>query len=214
MLDQHLEQQIFVAGQLERLTAVDDARFQRAHLEAFAAHWRRRGQPAQHHADTRYQFARRERLGHVIVDANFKADNAVDLVAAGGEENDGHVGELAQAAAHFKAVGVGQADVEHDQGRRLGARGPHDVERFFAQARVQRREAVGAQRVGDALGDGQFVFDNQDRPRHAQASSEEPSIRAPRSPVNPLGAKRRRLYSMQCCRGIFCDVFNGCSRPP
>jgi hypothetical protein len=116
MLEQRLEQEVLVAGQVERLAAEQDTRLVRAQFEACSSgRCSLRRQSPQHDPDARHQLARGKRLGDVVIGADFQADDAVDLVAARGQENHRHVRELAQLAAYFEAVHVGQADVEHNQ---------------------------------------------------------------------------------------------------
>jgi hypothetical protein len=204
-LQQRLEQQVFVARQVQRLPAEDHARFMLAKLEADRrGRHRRRRQAPQHHADPGHQFARRKRLGDVIVGANLEAHDTVDLVAAGGQEDHRNVGELAQLAADVEPILVGQADVEHHQNGRVG--GPHRVQRMGAQADVQRRETVGAQGIGDAIGDCEFIFNNQDRSRHAQPFIDRKDrvsglgLRQSIAPLNPFTMK---WLFIQYCHAIF-----------
>ena len=103
---------------------------------------------AQHGVDAGEQFARVERLGQVVVGAHFEADDAVDLVALGGQHDDRrHVAGAAQAAADRQAVLAGQHQVEHDQVEMLaGPRPVHlrgigdalDGEALFAEVAVQQ----------------------------------------------------------------------------
>ena len=72
---------------------------------------------AQDGADARRQFARVEGLGEVVVGAQFEADDAVDILAAGGEHHDRNFALLAQAAEDFEAVDAGQHDVEDHQAK-------------------------------------------------------------------------------------------------
>ena len=79
-----------------------------------AGHQRRLA--AQHGLDPRQQFARVERLGQVVVGAQFQALDAAALVALGGEHDDRHLIVLfAQAAAGSEAVLAGKHQVEHNQ---------------------------------------------------------------------------------------------------
>jgi hypothetical protein len=106
------------------------------------------------------QLARVERLAQVVVGADFQADDAVDVLALGGEHDDrGAVVGGAQAAADGQAVLAGHHQVEHDQvGRfaqhqaveRLAVLGQDDFEAFLGQ--------VAAQQVADA----RIVIDHQD----------------------------------------------------
>ena len=52
-------------------------------------------QAAQDGAHPRGDLARAERLGHVVVAAQFEADDAVDLVGTGGQEQHRQVGVAA-----------------------------------------------------------------------------------------------------------------------
>ena len=75
------------------------------------------GAALQDGADAGDQFAGREGFGHIIVRAKFKADDAVDLIIAGGQEQDRHGRAGADAAANLEPVQFGQADVQHDEVR-------------------------------------------------------------------------------------------------
>ena len=71
---------------------------------------------AQHRVDARDQLARVEGLGQVVVRAHLQADDAVDVLALGGEHDDGHgVLRAAQAPADRQAVFAGEHQVEHQQ---------------------------------------------------------------------------------------------------
>jgi hypothetical protein len=98
------------------------------------------------------QFARVEGLAQVVVGADFEADDAVDVLALGGEHDDrGAVVGRAQAAADRQAVLAGHHQVEHDQVdrvaqqdaiERLAVLGHDHFEPFLRQ--------VAAQQVADA----------------------------------------------------------------
>ncbi|KAG1488395.1 hypothetical protein G6F52_013945 [Rhizopus delemar] len=63
---------------------------------------------AHHRTDAGQQFARRERLDHVVVDTGFKPADAIVLFAAGGQHDDRHfAGQrfLAPAAGQVQATG-------------------------------------------------------------------------------------------------------------
>ena len=77
--------------------------------------------PAGHGADTRDELAEAERLDDVVVRPELEADDAVDLLALGGHDDDRHVRPGAQLPADGVAVHVGQPQVEkHEVG--LGRR--------------------------------------------------------------------------------------------
>ena len=123
----------------------DDARVGRRRLALLAG-------PSQDGADARQELAEPERLDHVVVGAELEQDHAVDLVAARGDHDDGHLGPLAEQAADVLAVHVGQAEVEEHEvalvrleSRRPGG-GELDVESLAPQTRAER------------LGDARIVF--------------------------------------------------------
>ncbi|MCY1229537.1 hypothetical protein D9M72_419050 [compost metagenome] len=130
-----------LAGTGQRALAEIDA--ERAEGDRFAVFGRRRRArqlAAQHGIDACQQFARRKRLAKVIVGADLKPDDAVDLVAAGREQDHRDVVVLgAQVAQRGQAVDLGHHQVQHDQRRALAL-----------QARLQA-VAVMHHRDGKAL---------------------------------------------------------------
>ena len=76
---------------------------------------------AQHGLDSGDEFAVAEGLGEVVVGADGESDEPVDLITAGGEDEDVAVREGADLAAHLDAVEPGQPEVEHDH---IGVLGP------------------------------------------------------------------------------------------
>lgn len=50
------------------------------------------------------EFARVERLAHIVVRTQLQPDDAVDIVRAGREHENRHLRLLAEGAAHFQAV--------------------------------------------------------------------------------------------------------------
>ncbi len=99
-------------GEIDR----DLAEAHLAFLDRGGARRQRGGTPAQHGMDARHQFARVERFGQVIVGTHFQADDAVDVVALGGQHDDrDRVLRPAQAPAHRQTVFARHHQVEHDQ---------------------------------------------------------------------------------------------------
>ena len=74
-------------------------------------------------SDAGKEFAGVEGLGEVVVRAHLEADDAVDVFATGGEEEDAVGREGAEAGEDFEAVDAGEHDVEEDHGPGAGARG-------------------------------------------------------------------------------------------
>src|ERR1700692_3885766 len=61
--------------------------------------------PAQHRPDAREKFSQTERLGDVVVGAQFKPDNRVDLVATMTRgDDDGNIGECPDFAAQIEPI--------------------------------------------------------------------------------------------------------------
>ena len=56
-----------------------------------------------------------EGLGDIVVRPALKADDLVRVLAAGGEHDDGHVGELSDAHAGLEPVDLGHHQVQDDQ---------------------------------------------------------------------------------------------------
>ena len=110
----------------------------------------------QHGPGCARQLAQAVRLDDVVVGAELEADDAVDLLAARGDDDDRHARALAQAAADLEAVDVGQAQVEQDEigsarlERRLPGGGTLDLEAFPLEPFDER------------LGDRVLVLDDQE----------------------------------------------------
>ncbi len=66
--------------------------------------------------DSRHQLAGVERLGEVVVGAHLEADDAIDVVAFGGQHDHRHgVLRGAQAPADRESVLAREHEVEHDE---------------------------------------------------------------------------------------------------
>src|ERR1700704_4833529 len=71
---------------------------------------------SEHRSNASCEFARIEWLGEIIVGADLKADDPVDVLFQGGEKNDRNVRVLGtHVPAYFQARSVRQHDIEHDQ---------------------------------------------------------------------------------------------------
>ena len=116
--------------------------------------------PATDGADPRRQLAPAERLGDVVVGAELEPEDAVELVATGGEHDDRDGPALAQLAADVTAVDVRQAEVEQDEvvaSRRQGVGAGGDVDDLMP---------VGLQAGDERLGDRPVVLDEQQLHAH------------------------------------------------
>ena len=89
--------------------------------------------------DAQQKFTRAERLGEIIIGAEFQAEHPVNFRRLRREHDDGHArgdGFQPQRFANLEAVHFRQHHVEHDQVRRLRAR-------LFQRLRAVRRRAHG-----------------------------------------------------------------------
>ena len=117
----------------------------------------------QHRLHPGDQLPRRERLRDVVVRAELEAEDAVDLVVAGGEHDDGQRAVGADAPAHLDAVDLaGQAEVED---RQLGPAGAHVVETLLTRGRLVHAEAGVPEVEVDQVRDVRIVLDEHDRRR-------------------------------------------------
>jgi hypothetical protein len=119
---------------------------------------------AENRLDARHEFAHAERLAHVIVCAKLQADDAVGLLAAGGDHDDGQVAGGAKLAAHLEPVHLGQHHVQQNQIRLCLAR---KAQSLTPVGRHQNFEVGGAQVVSEQIRDRGFVIDDEDAGGHA-----------------------------------------------
>ncbi len=110
-------------------------------------------------ADAGKEFAGVEGLGEVVVGAHLEADDAVDVFAARGEEEDAVGGCGAEAGEDFEAVDAREHDVEEDHGPGAGARG---FEAGVATMDGGDVEVVAAEILGEHLAELDVVVDEED----------------------------------------------------
>ncbi len=150
---------------------------------------------AQERLDPAQELAQPERLGQVVVGAELEADDLVDLVVAGGQHEDRHLGAgRADAPKRLEPIDAGQAHVEHDEVGRLAGR---DLQALLAGLGDADVVALLLEGVLDPASDGVLVFDDQDRGCHAPDTTPWRSIeragriRASWYPTLPLRAPRQ-----------------------
>jgi len=85
--------------------------------------------------------------------------DAVDLLVARAQENERRRPLLADATAEFKAVGIGQADIQHDAVKALRLQGG---ERGDAGIVPHHLPLFARKGIAERVGDGGVVFDEQD----------------------------------------------------
>ncbi len=110
-------------------------------------------------ADAGEEFAGVEGFGEVVVGAHLEADDAVDVFAAGGEEEDAVGGGGAEAGEDFEAVDAGEHDVEEDHGPGAGAGG---FEAGVAAVDGVDAEVVAGEVLGEHVAELDIVVDEED----------------------------------------------------
>ena len=114
--------------------------------------------PPEHGAHPGDQLAGGERLGHVVVGAQFQADDLVDLAVLGGQHDHRHVRPLAQRPADLAARQPGQHQVEQHQVRPVPVEG---LDRVRAGRADRDLEALLAQHVGERVAERFLVLDDE-----------------------------------------------------
>ena len=112
----------------------------------------------QHGPHPQHQLPGAEGLGDVIVGAQLKAFDAVQLLAAGRQHDDGRIVTAADAAAHFPPVHPGEHQVQNDQ---VGLRAPKRVQRVMAVGRRDDVETFPFQVRGDEAAHVLLVLDDE-----------------------------------------------------
>jgi hypothetical protein len=114
---------------------------------------------AQHGADAGQQFARVERFRHVVVGAEFQADDAVGFLPHRGQHDDGDVGLGAHPAREVEAGFAGQHQVQHDD---VVVAGGPDAAGFPRVAGDGDAHPVLFQEAGQQVADLAVVVDDHD----------------------------------------------------
>src|ERR1039458_9045163 len=161
---QHFENIEFEGGEFDAFAVGDH--FAGAGVErdavAFNAVGGRRGTglvAAQDGANAGGEFAGVEGLGQIIVGAEFQADDAVDILAAGGEHEHRDFGFEAEAAQDFEAIDAGEHDVEHHQ-IDAGLQGAFQA--AVALIGCLHGKAFAAEELAQERGEFGVVIDQQD----------------------------------------------------
>ncbi len=126
---------------------------------------RRVSRPPQDRVDPRHQFARAERLCHIVVAADFEAQDAVDLLVARRQEQDRRVGGLPDLPADFQPVHLRHADVEHDEFVDVAV---ELAQRLLAVLRDGDRHAGLFEREADDVADMRVIVDDENGMSHVR----------------------------------------------
>src|SRR5438445_7624784 len=113
----------------------------------------------QRDADARHQFVHAERLGDIVVGAEFQSLDDAGLVGAAGEDDDGNVEPVVTPfAQELMTAHAGQAEIEQHQVRLFLF---HQLDRHLGVRRLADRIALAAETDPKQLADRRLVIDNQ-----------------------------------------------------
>ena len=149
--------------------------------------------------DPAHQLAQPERLCQVVVRTQLEADDLVDLVVAGGQDEDRRFrAGCSQAAEDLEAVHSRKSHVQNHEVGRL-VRG--ELEALFAGSGDSHLVTLLLEGVLDPASNRELVFDDQDRGAHGRrlytgSRARAESLRKQRSPqavirLAPFRAPRR-----------------------
>ncbi len=117
------------------------------------------GDAAQHRAHPRLDDRGAGRLDDVVVGAPFKADDDVEVVAACGQDHQGDLAGLTDAAAHLQAAHSRQHQIQEHE---VGLDGLQRLQTVLTGADGLRLVAHAVQAEHDAAAYGRVVLDQQD----------------------------------------------------
>ena len=159
---QHFQKVEFGAGQLQRLVA--DFRLPFGRVKGNVAGGNAAGVArriftallgaAQNGIDARQKFARLAGFGNVVVGTHFQADDAVDVVAFGGEHDDG---DFALRAHGFEYVQTVHFRHHRIQYHHIVGIVQDFLHAFFAVGRTADFQTFGAEIFGQKFGQGIVV---------------------------------------------------------
>jgi len=140
--------------------------------------FRTRVPAARNSADARDEFAKTERLRHVIVGAQFEPEHPIELVGARGEHDDRRRHAAAEFATHVATVHVGQSEIEkHYIARRR-------LERLPAGVSTDDLETLFDEPVLETVADGVIVLHHQNPHIHLPTHCDRPRRLPTGSPVS------------------------------
>jgi hypothetical protein len=141
-------------------------------------------QTAQQHLDARHELPHRERLAEVVVRSELEAEDAVELVVSGSEEDDRErLRGPAEPATELEAIHARHQDVEHRDVRQVALEG---LPGLLAVRVGVDSVARAAEREPHRLADALFVVDDGD-PGEC-GTHRRRGYRVRRSPSNHTGS--------------------------
>ncbi len=121
--------------------------------------------PSQHRANAGEQFPQAERLGDVIVGAQFQPDDAIDLVAAMTRgDDDGNVGLRANLAQEIEAVLLPEPEIEDHEIRLAAGEQARDL---IATRRGDGADVVVLEIIRHEVPHGAVILDHETGRRFA-----------------------------------------------
>ena len=105
------------------------------------------------------QLGERERLGHVVVSANAKADDLVELAVPRAQDEHRGGRLLTEDATHLEPAQLGEHEVEHDQ---IGTQLAGLLERFDPVGGLAHLVSLAHEIEPEGLTDDLLVLDHQD----------------------------------------------------
>src|SRR5262245_30230893 len=148
---------------------------------------RGRGCPPQERLDPQEQLLASEGLHDVVVGARAEAAHLVDLAAAHGEQDHGHVTEVADALERLEAVELGHREVEDDEVARARVEG---TQRHTAVLRRLHGVAGPAKEFVEQKADVVVVVDDEHPPQGCRRhwGSVSATLRPMLSPMKAFAA--------------------------
>jgi hypothetical protein len=113
------------------------------------------------------QFARAERLCHVVVAADLEAEDAIDFLVARRQKQDRRIGIFPDLAADFQSIHLRHADVEHHE---LVDVAVEPGQRLLAVLRDRNHHSALLERKAHDVTDMRVIVDDENGMSHVCAS--------------------------------------------
>ena len=167
ILRHQAQELILDGGQVQLIVAQEDTAGSEIHLQlAVDEHGGRcrlrrlhHCQASGRHADTRQQLLHREGLGQVVVRAVVQRLDLIAVLAAGADDDDGHIGPGADAPDDLHAVHIREAQIQQHDIRVAGGR---LTDGFVSAGSDDMLVFMGPKGRGDEVAHRRVVLHDQD----------------------------------------------------